>query len=107
MAILGSPPFGLFLSELTIVRAGFGSASPWIPALLLVLLLIAFVGFAHTINGMTLGEPPKGEVRAYRGAPRLLAATPLVVGILVLLVLGLWIPSGLDSSILHAIGAVT
>ena len=32
MAVLGSPPFGLFLSELTIVRAGFAQASPVLPA---------------------------------------------------------------------------
>ena len=37
-AVLGSPPFdGLFLSELTIVRAGFAYASPVFPLLLLAL----------------------------------------------------------------------
>ena len=30
-AVLGSPPFGLFLSELTIVRAGFAARQPGVP----------------------------------------------------------------------------
>lgn len=107
MAILGSPPFGLFLSELTIVRAGFASSSPWLPALLLALLLVAFVAFARTTTGMVLGEPPP-TVRPYAGtAQRALAGTPLVLGMIALLVLGLWIPAGLDTSILHSIAAVT
>ena len=37
-AVPGSPPFGLFLCELTIVRAGFACASPVFPLLLLALL---------------------------------------------------------------------
>ena len=32
LAVLGSPPFGLFLSELTIVRAGFAQVQPGLPA---------------------------------------------------------------------------
>lgn len=107
MAILGSPPFGLFLSELTIVRAGFTASSPWLPALLLALLLIAFIAFARTTTEMALGKPP-GPIRPYDGATtRVLAGLPLVLGMVALLLLGLWIPTGLDSSILHSIAAVT
>jgi len=29
VAITGAPPFGLFLSELTILRGGMQSANPW------------------------------------------------------------------------------
>jgi hydrogenase-4 component F len=106
IAILGSPPFGPFLSELTILRAGFDSGSGWLPALLLVFLVIAFIGFARTTTGMVLGEPI-GPAQPYQGSERLLAALPLILGVAVLLVLGLWIPTGLDNAILRAIGAVT
>ncbi len=57
-AVLGSPPFGLFLSELTIVRAGFAHGSPVFPLLLLALLGLAFVPFARTTTGMVTGNPP-------------------------------------------------
>jgi hypothetical protein len=78
-----------------------------LPALLLFLLVVAFVAFARTTTGMALGEPPE-SVSAYGAASmRWLAAVPLVLGMLALLLLGLWIPAGLDSSILHSIAAVT
>ena len=57
-AVLGSPPFGVFLSELTIVRAGFAHGSPVFPLLLLALLGLAFVAFARTTTGMVTGSPP-------------------------------------------------
>ncbi len=57
-AVLGAPPFGVFLSELTIVRAGFAHGSPAFPLLLLALLGVAFFAFARTISAMVTGPPP-------------------------------------------------
>jgi len=160
LAVLGSPPFGVFLSELTIVRAGFAAASPALPLLLLGLLAVAFVAFARTTAGMVTGSAlarpvatrpavpalaaagvPAGPARTpapsatgpaaragaglagadpaqpslaagesarplvspYHGrATRLAATVPLVAGLAALLVLGLWIPAGLDAVIRHA-----
>jgi hydrogenase-4 component F len=109
-AVLGSPPFGLFLSELTIVRAGFATSSPVFPLLLLALLAVAFVAFARTTTGMVTGEPPEDEPAGvpYRGrAVGLAAAAPLGVGLVVLLVLGLWIPAGLDTVIRHCVAVIS
>jgi hydrogenase-4 component F len=105
-AVLGSPPFGLFLSEFTIVRAGFADASPVLPLLLLLLLAVAFVAFARTTTGMATGEPAP-EARGAspyggRGAA-LTAVLPAAAGLVVLLVLGLWIPAGLGTLISHSI----
>lgn len=105
MAVLGSPPFGLFLSEITILRAGFGSGTA-LPILLLVLLVVAFVFFARTVTGMVFGQPVAADRPYPSRASRLIAAAPLVVGLLALLILGLWIPGGLDTLIRHAIGAI-
>ncbi len=107
LAILGSPPFGLFLSEFTIIRAGFASGSGWLPALLLLFLAIAFIAFARTTTGMVLGRADTSPQATYSGAERVLAVAPLVLGIGVLLLLGLWIPSGLNQAILASIGAAT
>jgi hydrogenase-4 component F len=105
-AVLGSPPFGLFLSEFTIVRAGFADASPVLPLLLLALLAVAFVAFARTTTGMATGEPapeaPGASPYGGRGAA-LAAVLPVAVGLVVLLVLGLWIPAGLGTLISHSI----
>jgi len=106
-AVLGSPPFGLFLSELTIVRAGFASASPVFPLLLLALLGLAFVAFARTMAGMVTGRPPDRLASPYRDrAAVAVTAAPLVVGLAALLVLGLWIPVGLDTILRHSIAVI-
>ena len=116
-AVLGSPPFGLFLSEFTIVRAGFAAASPALPLLLLLLLAVAFIAFARTTTGMATGEPvplpPSGSASSgppgpYPGcqAARLTATAPAAAGLAALLVLGLWIPAGLSTAITHSIGVL-
>ena len=51
-AVLGSPPFGLFLSELTIVRAGFARGQPGAARCCCsALLALAFIAFARTTTG--------------------------------------------------------
>ncbi len=106
-AVLGSPPFGLFLSELTIVRAGFAYSSPVFPLLLLALLGLAFVAFARTTAGMVTGNPPDQLASPYRGrAVAAVTVAPLVLGLTALLVLGLWIPVGLDTVLRHSIAVI-
>ena len=106
-AVLGSPPFGLFLSELTIVRAGFAYGSPVFPLLLLALLGLAFVAFARTTAGMVTGSPPAQLASPYRGrAAVAVTAAPLVLGLAALLVLGLWIPVGLNTILVRSIAVI-
>jgi hydrogenase-4 component F len=107
-AVLGSPPFGVFLSELTIVRAGFARGSPVFPLLLLALLGVAFFAFARTIVGMVTGEPPRpAPISPFRGrSGAALTAAPLLLGLAALLVLGLWIPAGLNTTILHSAAVI-
>jgi hydrogenase-4 component F len=107
-AVLGSPPFGVFLSELTIVRAGFAGGSPVFPLLLLALLGLAFAAFARTIAAMVTGDPPQPPPASpYRGrAAVAVTAAPLVLGLAALLVLGLWIPGGLDTVLRHSVAVI-
>jgi len=111
-AVLGSPPFGVFLSELTIVRAGFAGGSPVFPLLLLALLGVAFFGFARTISAMVTGPPPRVEgapalTEPYRDrASVVVTAVPVVLGLAALLVLGLWIPAGLDTVLRHSVAVI-
>ena len=105
-AVLGSPPFGLFLSELTIVRAGFAHGSPVLPLLLLALLGLAFVPFARTTTGMVTGNPPPLASPYRDRAAVAVTAAPWILGLAVLLVLGLWIPAGLDTVLRHSIAVI-
>ncbi|HWC01750.1 MAG TPA: proton-conducting transporter membrane subunit, partial [Methylomirabilota bacterium] len=44
LALVGLPPFGPFVSELALVRAGFAAGRWWLMGLVLALLTVAFVG---------------------------------------------------------------
>jgi hydrogenase-4 component F len=107
MAILGAPPFGLFLSEFTIIRAGFGASSGWLAGLLLLFLVLAFLGLARTVSGMVTGPAPKRLTAHPARADRILSAVPLVAGLVGLLVLGLWIPGGIHHAIMSSIKDLT
>jgi hydrogenase-4 component F len=105
LAIVGSPPFGLFLSEFTIVRAGFASSGPAYAFVLLALLVLAFIAFMRTTTDMTVGGGD-GRTRAEAVPVPVTSAVALLTGLAALLVLGVWIPGGLNQLILHSIAAI-
>jgi len=58
LAVTGTPPFSMFQSEFTILRAGFGGAN-FFPAILMIVLLVAiFIGFLVHIAKLVLGADP-------------------------------------------------
>jgi len=102
------------------VRAGFARGSPAFPLLLLMLLAVAFIAFARTTTGMATGDaaglaiegaaagPAAATASPYRGrAAGISAAAPLATGLAALLVLGLWIPAGLDAVIRHSMAVIS
>lgn len=110
LGVAGSPPFGVFLSEFTIVRAGFGSANPALAGLLLLLLAVGFVSLISTTLAMVSGDPPTpaGSIVAYpTRAGRLVASTPLVGGLVVFFLLGVWVPAGLDQLLTASLKAIS
>jgi hydrogenase-4 component F len=90
-AITGTPPFGPFFSELTILIEATAQGRVGVAIAYLAFLGVAFVGMATAILRMAQGEAPEGEPRqesAWAVAP------PLVLAALVLL-FGLWLPGPL------------
>jgi len=110
LAVAGSPPFGLFLSEFTIIRAGLQRSSIVLVAALAVLLAIVFIALVGAAADMALGAAPDrptfGPAYTERSG-RVLAGAPLIAGMLLLLALGLWIPGGLNHLIMHSIHAIS
>lgn len=90
-AITGSPPFALFLSEFTILRAAVDSGQFVAGGLFLGLLFVVFVGMGATVMSIVQGEPPAGmppgEFR-----DDLLTVGPAAVCLALVLLLGLYIP---------------
>jgi len=88
-AVTGSPPFGPFVSEFTILGAAIGQGHPWIGAITVVLLAVIFVGMARPILDVLYGEPAGTGADPRAGGLRL--AGPVVLTLLVLL-LGVYLP---------------
>lgn len=91
VSITGAPPFGLFLSEFTILRAGFESVSAWAAYAMAVLLIAIFVGFLNQFRRM-YDEPALIETSAADRIPAW-CTVPMVLAVVPLLVFGLWWPS--------------
>jgi hydrogenase-4 component F len=88
VAITGAPPFGLFLSELAILRAGLAQSFAWAVYIMLVLLIVIFVGFLNHFRVMYFepeGKRASGRISAWCIAPMWLSLIPL-------LILGVWWP---------------
>ncbi len=104
VAITGAPPFGLFASEFTILRAGLLTPSVWAAIVMALLLIVIFVGFLNHFRLMYFDEPdsdptPRRGISTWCIVPMWLALLPL-------LVLGLWWPEWLWNyfgSITHAL----
>jgi len=92
LAIAGAPPFAVFLSEFSILRAGVGNGQ-FIPALLLALfIVIAFCGIMYQINRMVFGTPEGPSQRTRLPTSSLIA---LAISAIPVLVFGLYIPGTL------------
>jgi hydrogenase-4 component F len=91
IAITGAPPFGLFLSEFTIMRAGLGAFS-WAVYVMAILLIVIFIGFMNHFRRMYYG--PSGEPPLAR-AISAWCAVPMWIALVPLLLLGLWWPGGI------------
>jgi len=98
-AITGSPPFGPFLSELTIVNAALLRGHWIVGALFLVLLAVVFVGMGATVLAVVQGKPPERyEALPYKET--FLTIAPIVAFVGGALMLGLYVPRPLDA-LLH------
>jgi hydrogenase-4 component F len=95
LAIAGSPPFGPFVSELTILRAAVDGGQYAVAALFLGMLFLVFVGMCATVLSVVQGDPPKAmETNDVRDG--VLTVGPGLVFLALVLLLGLYVPPPLD-----------
>jgi len=100
-AITGSPPFGPFLSEFTIVNAALGRDQFLAGALFLLLLAIVFIGMGSTIIPVVQGDPPEAAAQpGFRDG--FLTSAPILVSLALVLLLGVYIPPPLESLLREA-----
>lgn len=92
LAVIGLPPFGLFISEFALFRAGFAGGRPWLMGLVLALLAVAFVSMIGHLNRMLYGAPTAGVPVGERD---LWPLVPLGACVAALVVLGVTLPAPL------------
>jgi hydrogenase-4 component F len=92
-AITGAPPFGLFLSELVILRAGFERGYDWAVYVMVVLLIVIFIGFLNHFRAMYFNADTTSDERPPPVSRW--CVTPMWLALVPLLVFGVWWPSAL------------
>jgi hydrogenase-4 component F len=105
LAVTGSPPFAPFFSEFAVLTGAFGQNRIVIGGLFLALLAVIFVGMGATVLKVVQGDPGDAPHVPNTGDSWLTAAPPLVLMVLVLL-LGVFLPSGLKELFGAAAGLV-
>ena len=88
LAILGMPPFGVFASEFLILTTAMRE-QPWATPFLLLALAVAFAAVFSRVQPMVFGET------SVKRLPHRPAMIPVFVHLLLVLMLGVWIPPSL------------
>lgn len=104
LAIIGLPPFGLFISEFALIRAGFVTGHPWLMGAVLVLLAVAFVAIIRHLNRMLYGAPPGDVVVGEKASWSL---TLLALNVAVLITLGLALPAPIETLLMQIVRIVS
>jgi hydrogenase-4 component F len=100
LAITGSPPFGPFISEFTILNGGMQESYYLASGLFLLFLIVIFIGMGTTVLAVVQGEPSHEADTGFRDS--FLKTAPLVAALLLVLMMGVWIPKPLYSFVKEA-----
>lgn len=88
-AITGAPPFNIFISEFTIMMAGFKSGHVLVTGLFLLLVVLIFSGIIYYVIRMVFGEAPaklaKKEISPW-------STVALFIPLIAVIVFGLYVP---------------
>lgn len=103
IAVAGSPPFNIFISELMTLTAGLKSGLFWPMILLLLFLVIAFVALVILISETVLGFPPEDLPR---GETNWMGLLPLGILFVFMAGLGIYLPAPLNQLLQDAVGVV-
>jgi hydrogenase-4 component F len=104
LAISGSPPFGPFLSEFTLLTGAVRAGAVGTVVTLLALQALIFISMGSAVLGMVLGRAPAGTAPAPRESLWLVAPPALLLALVLLL--GVWIPAGLREVLGAAVAGI-
>ncbi len=100
-AITGMPPFGVFLSEFTVLVAAVEGGRIVVTVLYLLFLSMIFIGMVSAMLKMTQGKAPENIDRTQIAGSRWMVFAPAVLLTLVL-ILGVFIPPPVNDLAMRA-----
>ncbi|MCX7872256.1 MAG: proton-conducting transporter membrane subunit [Verrucomicrobiae bacterium] len=100
LSIAGSPPFGVFVSEFTIIKTAFDNGKTLVGIIALAMLGVIFIGMASIFIKMSTGVPRSEDenIKLSKLCPTMVL-TPTAL-LLISLTLGFYIPSPLNNLLL-------
>jgi hydrogenase-4 component F len=101
LALIGSPPFNIFVSKFSIFSAGMYSGFPWLMLVILLFLAVVFAALMKMLSSSVFGERPEGIIQ---GEVRLTTLAPIAVLLILVLVLGLYLPPQISAILTQAAG---
>lgn len=96
LAIAGAPPFNIFISEFTIMLAGFKQGFLWLTAFYIEFILIIFAGMAYYMSHMAFGKP---EVKLSTVKLSNWSKYSLVIPLVFVLLLGVYVPEFIEQAL--------
>ena len=91
LAITGSPPFGPFISEYSILNSAFLSGRFVSGSLFLFFLLVVFIGMGITVLKVVQGRPPGDDITS-KYHEDALTTLPALCFMAIIILLGIYIP---------------
>ncbi|MDR3281991.1 MAG: hydrogenase 4 subunit F [Candidatus Methanoplasma sp.] len=95
LAIVGLPPFSVFVGEITILSGAVSAGMYHVAALTVVFIVLVFAGFTRNIFKMMPGDVATGA-KVPRGLSRSL---PMALLLVITLLLGLFMPEGVSNAL--------
>lgn len=91
VAVAGSPPFSLFISEFAIVGNAVIDGRYWVAAVFLLCLIGIFIGMSMTVIPMIMGKP-RSDLPSTTYRDRFGTVAPALTLLLVVVWFGIWPP---------------
>jgi hydrogenase-4 component F len=93
-ALVGVPPFNIFMSKFLIISSGIATGHIWLMVFCMLLLMLAFVALFRMLSSVVLGEKP-AEVK--KGETGFSTLAPIAILMILILALGVYMPSPLNT----------
>lgn len=94
LAIIGLPPFSIFMSEFFVLSSGFESNNYLASFIVILLLVTIFVGFSKHLLKMVFGNPKSAMEKSDLGK---LSIIPMMILISIIFIMGIYVPEPLQT----------